>query len=338
MANLETTYLGLKIKNPIIVSSSGLTSDINRILLCEEAGAGAVVLQSIFEEHIRSDYEGEGKKEFYGMRHPEAYQYFHSDSSVHYGASAYRKKIEEARKRASIPIIASINCYSTSYWVSFAKATESAGAQALELNISFPPVTQMMDDPTGHLLEIADVVKKVTDSISIPVSIKLPPSEIFIGSMAKTFVDAGAKGLVLFNRFMVPRINLDTMEVVDDINFSISADSASPRRFIALLAKRLECEFTGAGGVHTAEDLLGLICVGAQAVQMASALYINGLNEIQKLLDEISSWMDEHYFKTIDEFRGYIATDPNKRENPFGRFQYIRMMDELVPTVKPKSS
>ncbi|HJP17647.1 MAG TPA: dihydroorotate dehydrogenase-like protein [Nitrospinota bacterium] len=333
MANLETTYLGLKIKNPIVVGSSGLALDAEKALLCEKAGAGAVVIPSIFEEHISSDFQKDSNEQFYGISHPEAYDYFYSDKATRLGTRTYCDQIEKTKKAISIPLIASINCYSSSVWVDFAKDVANAGADAIELNISYLPVTQIMENPNIYLDELKKVVKKIVKGISIPVSIKLPPAEFFIGTLASTFENAGAKGLVLFNRFMVPEINLDEMKVTAGINFSRNGDSAPSKRFIALLCKRTECDLIGACGVHTSKDVISLISLGANAVQIVSAIYKNGYVIIQKISKEIEEWMDHKNFSTIEGFRGRLSTDPEKRNNPFGRFQYVRMFEEKTPLI-----
>lgn len=331
MANLETTYLGLKIKNPIVVGSSGLALNAEKALLCEKAGAGAIVIPSIFEEHIRSDFEEDSH--FYGINHPEAYDYFYSDKAARLGTRTYCDQIGKTKQAISIPLIASINCYSSSVWVDFAKDVADSGADAIELNISYPPVTKIMENPNIYLNELKEVVKKIVKGISIPVSIKLPPAEFLIGTLVSIFENAGAKGLVLFNRFMVPEINLDEMKVTAEINFSRNGDSAPSRRFIALLYKRTECDLIGACGVHTSKDLIGLISLGAKAVQMVSAIYKNGLVIIQKISKELEQWMDDKNYSTIEDFRGRLSTGPDKRNNPFGRFQYVRMTEEKTPLI-----
>lgn len=336
MASLETTYLGLPVKNPVVVASSGLTSEPGQVALCEKAGAGAVVLKCIFEEHLRKDFEADNSEIFYGINHPEAYKYFFSDLGAQYGAVPYCEKIEKASKAVSIPVIAAINCYSSSVWINFAKDLEDAGAHALELNISYSPVTQIMEDPTTHLYELAGAIKEVVKKVSIPVSVKLSPAEFYLGNLAQIFSVTGVKGLILFNRFIMPKINLDKMEIESAPNLSQSSDSAMSFRSIALLGNRVKCELIASGGVHTAEDAIGLICVGAGAVQMASALYKNGLEYIEEVTDGIKAWMDKRHYKSIDDFRGCLAPDPKKRLNPYGRFHYIRMLDDEPPPFKTR--
>ncbi len=336
MANLETTYLGLQIKNPIVVASSGLASDPEQVVLCEKSGAGAVVLKCVFEEHLRKDYEANSRETFYGINHPEAYEYFSSDLGAQYGGVPYCKKIEKASKAVSIPVIAAINCYSSSVWINFAKDLEEAGADALELNISYPPVTKIMEDPTPYLYELAGAIKEVRKRVSIPVSVKLPPAGYYLGRLAQIFSASEIAGLVLFNRFIIPKINLDTMKIEASLNHSGSSDSDISLRSIALLSKHVNCELIASGGVHTARDAINLICVGARAVQMASALYKNGLVYIREVTEEIETWMDKKGYNTIGDFRGCLAPDPEKRLNPFGRFHYIRALDSEPPSLKPR--
>ncbi len=331
MANVETTYLGLKIKNPIVVGSSGLALNAEKALLCEKAGAGAIVIPSIFEEHISSDSEGDSR--FYGINHPEAYDYFYSDKATRLGTKTYCDQIEKTKRAISIPLIASINCYSSSVWVDFAKDVANSGADAIELNISYPPVTKIMENPNIYLNELKDMTKNVVKRVSIPVSIKLPPAEFLIGTLVSMFENAGAKGLVLFNRFMVPEINIDDMKVTAGINFSRKGDSAPSKRFIALLYKRTECDLIGSCGVHTSKDLITLISLGANAVQMVSAIYKNGLGIIHTLSKELEQWMDHKNYSTIEDFHGCLSPDPDKRNNPYGRFQYVRMFEEKTPVI-----
>lgn len=331
MADLATTYLGLELRNPIIVGSCGFTKDLDGVRSCADAGAGAVVLNSVFEEQIREDFADFEGRVAEGLYHPEAYEYFRADLAARYGAHDYCQGIEAMREAVDIPVIASINCFSGSAWESFAQDVENAGASALELNIGFPPVARLEQDPESHVREMAAAVATVTNRVRIPVTVKLPPAGGYVYRLAARMAASGAKGLVLFNRFLVPEIDTDRLEIVRDVTYSSPSEAGLARRYVALLARRLPCDLVAAGGVHDVENALGMLLAGARAVQVVSALYLEDVGVVGRLRDGIAAWMDRHGFGTLEDFRGRFAAGPGDLATPFGRFHYVQTLGEAPP-------
>jgi dihydroorotate dehydrogenase (fumarate) len=323
MANLSTRYMGLELRNPIIVGSSGLTSSLENIKELVSNGAGAIVLKSLFEEQIRYEInktmnQNEALESYY----PEAQDYISNYARDHQ-LDNYLKLISDAKAAVEVPIIASINCVSADEWTSFAKRIEAAGADALELNIFILPA-----DPnfTGDQNEKVyfDIVAKIKNEIKIPFALKI--SYHFSG-LAKTALKlswAGAKGIVLFNRFYSPDINLDTLKVVPSNVFSTPEEISTSLRWVAMLSDRLYCDIAASTGVHDGKGVVKQLLAGAKAVQIASTLYKNGFGRIGEMLEYIESWMKEHNYQTTDEFIGKLSL--KKTENPaaWERVQFMK--------------
>lgn len=320
---LSTSYLGLEIKSPIIAGSSTLTGDVESIKQCAEAGAGAVVLKSIFEEQINSDIrkeEGYTDAELYDY-FPEAQEYvntFMRGSEV----EVYENLIRESKKVVDIPIIASVNCSSEGEWVSIAKELEAAGADAIELNIAIPVFDRDINARNVEM-EYVDILKDVEKNLNIPVSVKLGDHFTNISRMAFDLAKAGAKGLVLFNRFYNPDINIEKMKVVPGNSISAPEENHNTLRWISLLRSQgLPCELSATRGVYTAKDVIKQILAGAQSVQVCSTLYRNGIAYIRQMNAEIEEWMNAHGFENVDDFRAIV----NKKEDikVVERLQYLR--------------
>ena len=320
---LSTTYLGLELKSPIIVSSSSLTGNVESIKRCAEAGAGAVVLKSIFEEQIESEIrreEGYGDVDIYDSC-PEAQEYLNTHmrgTEVEF----YERLIRESKKVVDIPIIASINCSDKGEWIRIAKELQDAGADALELNIAIAAFDRDID-PREIEEEYVDILKEVEKNINIPVSVKLGDHFTNISRMAFALSKAGAKGLVLFNRFYNPDINIEKMKVVPGNSISAPEEIHNSLRWISLLSSQeIPCELSASRGVHTGEDVVKQILAGAKAVQVCSTLYRNGIEYIKQMNADIEAWMDRHNFDSVDSFRGIV----NKKEDikVVERLQYLR--------------
>jgi dihydroorotate dehydrogenase (fumarate) len=285
MPDLSTSYMGLNLRNPVIVGSSGLTKTLSGIKKCEEAGAGAVVLKSIFEEQFLTDEELQ--KEDYSI-HPEALDYLRYGGLLEYAPRNITQMLEAAKKEMNIPIIASINCQTTRLWPSFAKQLESSGADALELNIYSLPID--LDSP-GAVYEDRHLqtLKEIKKAVSIPVSIKLTSQITSIPFLAKRLSDAGCDGLVLFNWFVEPDIDVKTLKTRSQKgkgNFHQSL------RWVALLSGRIGCDIASSGGAQSSRDVVKMILAGASAVQVCSLLYVNGLDEIAHLLEGLGTWKE----------------------------------------------
>lgn len=320
---LRTTYLGLELKSPIIVSSSTLTGNVESIKKCADAGAGAVILKSIFEEQISSEIkreEGYSEEDIYDA-YPEAQEYlntFMRGSEI----EIYEKLIRESKKVVDIPIIASINCSDKGEWIRIAKELQDAGADALELNIAIAAFDRDLD-PRKIEDEYISILKEVEKNINIPVSVKLGDHFTNISRLAFNLTKAGAKGLVLFNRFYNPDINIEKMKVVTGNSISAPEENHNTLRWISLLSSQeIPCELSASRGVYTGEDVIKQILTGAQTVQVCSTLYRNGIEYVKQMNADIEAWMDRHNFDNVKDFRG-IA---NKKEDikVVERLQYLR--------------
>ena len=320
---LKTTYLGLELKSPIIVSSSTLTGNVESIKKCADAGAGAVILKSIFEEQISSEIkreEGYSEEDIYDA-YPEAQEYlntFMRGSEI----EIYEKLIRESKKVVDIPIIASINCSDKGEWIRIAKELQDAGADALELNIAIAAFDRDLD-PRKIEEEYISILKEVEKNINIPVSVKLGDHFTNISRLAFNLTKAGAKGLVLFNRFYNPDINIEKMKVVTGNSISAPEENHNTLRWISLLSSQeIPCELSASRGVYTGEDVIKQILAGAQTVQVCSTLYRNGIEYVKQMNADIEAWMDRHNFNNVKDFRG-IA---NKKEDikVVERLQYLR--------------
>ena len=323
LMKLRTTYLGLELKSPIIVSSSTLTGSVESIKKCADAGAGAVILKSIFEEQISSEIkreEGYSEEDIYDA-YPEAQEYlntFMRGSEI----EIYEKLIRESKKIVDIPIIASINCSDKGEWIRIAKELQDAGADALELNIAIAAFDRDLD-PRKIEEEYISILKEVEKNINIPVSVKLGDHFTNISRLAFNLTKAGAKGLVLFNRFYNPDINIEKMKVVTGNSISAPEENHNTLRWISLLSSQeIPCELSASRGVYTGEDVIKQILAGAQTVQVCSTLYRNGIEYVKQMNADIEAWMDRHNFNNVKDFRG-IA---NKKEDikVVERLQYLR--------------
>lgn len=324
--NLATSYLGLKLKNPIIVGSSTFTGTVDGIVKCAKAGAGAVVLKSLFEEQILSDIKKEeGLTDIY-TSNVDADLYmktFLRGNEI----AIYTNLIREAKKNVDIPIIASINCADKGEWTSFAKELQEAGADALELNTAVSPfdkdvVSKDIED------EVVNIFKEVKKTVTIPVSVKLGDHFTNIGNLAFRLSMAGAAGLVLFNRFYNPTIDIENMKVVPGSALSVEEENGSTLRWISLLAAQgIPCSLSASTGVHSAEDVVRQILAGATSVQVCSVLYRKGIDFIANMLEGMEKWMQKHNFNSINDFKGKCSASADVKV--FERLQYLRRNNDL---------
>jgi dihydroorotate dehydrogenase (fumarate) len=324
--NLTTSYLGLELKNPIIVGSSTFTGTVEGIVKCAKAGAGAVVLKSLFEEQILSDIKKEeGYTDIYASN-VDADLYmktFLRGNEI----AIYTNLIREAKKTVDIPIIASINCADKGEWTSFAKELQNAGADALELNIAVSPfdkdiVSKDIED------EVVSIFNEVKKTVTIPVSVKLGDHFTNIGNLAFRLSMAGAAGLVLFNRFYNPTIDIDNMKVVPGSALSVEEENGNTLRWISLLAaQEISCCLSASTGVHSAEDVVRQILAGASSVQVCSVLYKKGVNFIAEMIEGMENWMKKHNFNSIGDFKGKCSASADVKV--FERLQYLRRNNDL---------
>jgi len=320
---LTTTYMGLKLKNPLIVSSSKLTGSIGSIKKCVEQGAGAIVLKSVFEEQIRADAAStvvHSNNMYYWF--PEAKDHI-LDLSIDTKLDNYLKFVSDVKMEIDVPVIASINCNTPDDWPKFAAAIQKAGADAIELNIGIFPFN---DSQSGSDIEdiYVSILKEVNKNVTIPVSIKLGYYFTNICSIATKLVESGVDALVLFNRYMRPDIDIDNLTVVDDNNMSSPEELNISMRWIALLSgNKLGCELAASTGIHDHVGMIKQLLSGAEVTQVCSTLYINGLDQIGRMLDGLKSWMAKHGFESIDDFRGKAVDDKSTLAS-FERIQFIK--------------
>jgi dihydroorotate dehydrogenase (fumarate) len=322
MVDLSTQYLGMKLKNPVIAGSSGLTNSVKSIQDLEESGAGAVVLKSIFEEEIAFEYEDilkEASEEGVNLDQFDYYDFHIKGEKL----DKYTTLIEESKKNVSIPVIASINCVYSHEWTSFAKQLQTAGADALELNMFFLPSEF---DRTTEEKEKAyfQIIEKVQKEISIPIALKISYYFSNLGPMIQKLSETGIAGLVLFNRFYSPDFDIDKMEVVPSNVFSSPSDLPTSLRWIAIMAERVSCDLAASTGVHDGTALIKQILAGANAVQVASTLYKNGKGQIAELLNTLEAWMDKKSYTSLSDFRGKMSQAKSSNPAAYERVQFMK--------------
>jgi dihydroorotate dehydrogenase (fumarate) len=325
MPNLSTSYLGLQLKNPVIVASSGLTKSVENVIACEQAGAGAVVLKSLFEEVL-------AERDF-GMLdsvvdHTEAYDYYYARLELLYGAQDYTTLIREAKAAVSIPVIASINCISSEWWPDFAAQVQGAGADAIELNI-FTTATDLTMDATKVEELYFQILSTVKQKVNIPVALKIGPGFTALPNLAVEFGRRDLDGLVLFNRFTQPDIDIEQLKLRTTFSFSSQEEHHLPLRWIALMSHYLSYDLCASTGIKNAEHVIKMLLAGASAVQVASLLYKEGLSAIGPILNELDAWMAKHEFSSIADFKGMLnfhkAGDPSK----YLRAQFMEKISEV---------
>ncbi len=326
--DLRTTYLGLNLRNPIVPSSSPLSQRLDDIRQLEDAGAPAVVMFSIFEEQIRHDAEAlehlltAGTDSF-----AEALSYFPDVGSYKVGTEKYLELISSAKAAVDIPIIGSINGISPEGWTDYAMEIERAGASALELNAYY-----IATDPDRSGAEIeqmyVDVVRAVKNAVRIPVAMKLSPFFSSTAHMARRLAEAGADGLVMFNRFYQPDFDLDEMEVRSDLNLSTPQEMRLPLRWIAILHGRVSCSLAATTGVHSGRDAAKYLLAGADAVMTCSALLKNGIGHLRVMLRELEEWMASKEYTSVVEMKGAMSQKNVANPAAFERANYIKILEE----------
>jgi dihydroorotate dehydrogenase (fumarate) len=305
--DVTTTYLGLKLKNPLVASASPLSEDLGNIRKMEDAGAAAVVLHSLFEEQINLEsheldrYLGAGTESF-----PESLTYLPELNWYNRGPDGYLEYLHRAKRAVQIPIIASLNGSSPGGWTKYARRMEQAGADALELNIYYLPTNP--DVSSGDVERTyCDLVREVKSTVGLPVAVKLSPYFSAMANMGRRLDQAGANALVLFNRFYQPDFDLENLEVVPNLVLSSSHELLLRLHWVAILYGNIRADLAVTGGVHTAEDVLKTVMAGAHVAMMTSALIKNGIEHFGTVLTTLAQWMDEHEYESIVQMRGSMA-------------------------------
>ena len=324
--DLSTSYMGLQLRNPLVASASPLSHTVDGVRRLADAGVGAVVLFSLFEEQLREEAARNARLlEGPGESFPEALDYFPAAAEEDAGPRRYLSLLERAAAAVEVPVIASLNGVTPAGWTDYARAMQDAGAAAIELNIYYLP-----GDPRtpGRAVEQrhVDVLRRVKDAVTVPVAVKLSPHFSSPGEIALRLDEAGADALVLFNRFLQPDIDHETLSVVPAVTLSSPADARLPRTWIALLRGRVRAALAATTGVEDPGDIAKYLLAGADVVMTASALLRHGPRHATVLLDGLSAWMTRKGFHGVDELRGMLSVPPDTDEAAYERAGYVRAM------------
>lgn len=328
--DLSTKYLGLQLKNPLVIAACPLTGVVDNLKKLEEAGAAAAVLPSLFEEQI--EFEEAETQRVYDRgaeSFAEALQYFPEMDDYRVGPEAYLELIQKAKRTVSMPIIASLNGISEGGWVRYAKLMQDAGADALELNIYFiaADVNESSQDVEKRYLDLVTSVKK---SISIPLAVKLGPYFSSPGNMALRVAQAGADGLVIFNRFLQPDIDLEELEVTPRLVLSNAVEELLPMRWVAILYKRVKASLALTSGIHDANGMLKALAAGADVGMIASVLYTQGFDQVSSILEGMKFWMEEKEYESVSQLRGAMSQQNCPDPAAFERGNYMKALTSFT--------
>lgn len=329
MVDLSTNYMGLNLKNPIIVSSSGLTNSVDDIINLESKGAAAVVTKSLFEEEIMMDtLENLTKMHANGFTYPETTEYFDFDN-MEDTVSNYLKFLSDSKKSVRIPVFASINCVTSGGWTDFAKRIEDTGVDGLELNVFNLPANfskNAVDDQHIYF----DIIEKVSKGTKLPLALKIGFYHSNLGLFIQQLSHSHVKAIVLFNRFYNPDFDIQTLQFAPTNVLSTSAEISMSLRWIAIMSNRVDCDLAASTGVHDGNAVVKQLLAGANAVQVCSTLYKNGTNHLSTMLQQLENWMKEKDYNSISEFRGKMSQAKTYDPKVFERVQfmkYLRNMD-----------
>jgi dihydroorotate dehydrogenase (fumarate) len=329
--DITTSYLGLELKNPLVSSSSPLSRNLGTLRRMEDQGAAAIVLYSLVEEQISQEsqtlnhYLTQGIESF-----PEALTYFPEASEYETGPVEYVEQIKKAKEALEIPIIASLNGVSTGGWIKYAREIQEAGADALELNVYYLATNPNLSGSEVEQIYV-DILRDVKESITIPVAMKLNPYFSALSNMARRLVEAGADGLVLFNRFYQPDFDIENLEVVPHLLLSTSSELRLPLRWIAILYGRIETDLALTTGVHTVEDVLKGLMAGAQVTMLASELLRNGIGRLNDILVDLERWLVEYEYESVQQLLGSLSQENCSEPAAFERANYMRVLSSFAP-------
>jgi dihydroorotate dehydrogenase (fumarate) len=326
MTDLSTTYLGLPLKNPVVASASPLSKKLDRAKKLDAAGIGAIVMYSLFEEQIIQEsleldhYLSRGTNTY-----PEALSYLPDGGMYGVSPEKYLNQVGAVKKAVSVPVIGSLNGVSKGGWTNYARKIEEAGADALELNLYYIPTDL---DVTSNDIEDMQVelVAEVKSAISIPLAVKISPFVTSIPNFAKRLVEAGADGLVLFNRFYQPDFDLEELEIVHSLDLSTPAEMRLPLRWISILSGKITADFALTSGVHTHLGVVKAMMAGAKVAMMASSLLHNGEQTVSQILSELEAWMIDHEYQSIQQMQGSMSQKSVKEPAAFERANYMKVL------------
>lgn len=325
--NTNTKYLGLDIASPIIAGSCGLTNDIENLKRLEAAGAGAVIIKSVFEEQIIFDIKRNlsmmAPTDSYGMSYEYVANHVADDS-----LGKHFDLIREAKKQLHIPVVGSINCYSFENWMTYTQRFQEAGCDALELNMAILPYeTTLSYEDVDRLF--SDIINTLKKSVSIPVSIKVSQHFTDMANFMQRLSWMGVNGITMFNKSLNVDIDTDKMQIVHAPSLSTPDEIYNTLRWVAILSKKLRCDISASTGVHTANDVVKLLLAGAGTVQVVSSLYKNGVDYMRTLNDGLKEWMKGKGYESIDQFRGQLAVKANDQASMFFRTQFMKHFAEI---------
>jgi dihydroorotate dehydrogenase (fumarate) len=324
--DLSTQYLGLHLKNPLVPAASPLSEEVDNVKRMEDKGAAAVVFHSLFEEQIIAErLDQHHHLTEHSDAYPEALSFFPRPSVFHVGIDAYLEHLRQARAAVDIPLIGSLNGCTPGGWTSFAKDLEEAGAHALELNLYGVPSNP---DRSGASVEddALAVVREVVDAVSLPVAVKLSPYYSNVANFAKRLCEAGARGLVLFNRFYQPDLDLELLDVRPSIVLSSRHELRLPLQWLAILHGRLPLSLAATTGIHWAEDAIKALLVGADVTMLASALLRNGIEHLRTVEEGLRRWLDENDYVSVAQLKGSMSQLKVQDPSVFERAQYMRAL------------
>ncbi len=331
MAELATKYLGLTLRNPLIIGSSNLTDSVENIKELEQNGAGAIVLKSVFEEQIALESESE-------LQDAQSDQLIYSEKSesldyidVHIKEDTlhhYINLIKDAKKEVLIPVIASINCITSAEWTSFAKELEKAGADALELNIAIPP-SELFKSTQKIENTYFEIIKKVSEIVSIPIAIKISPYFTNLGKMIEKLANTNVSGIVLFNRYYSPDFDINNFSEISANTYSHSKEYTNSLRWIAIASDRINKDLVASTGIHTGDTVIKQILAGAKAVEIVSTIYKNGIGQIQNILNDLDEWMEKNGYNYLDQFRGKTSQKNIKNPGTYERIQFMKYFGNI---------
>jgi len=323
--------LGLNLRTPLVPSASPLSDEVDNVKRMEDAGAAAVVLHSLFEEQVRGEQETVQYDLMFGTdSFPESLTFFPQPAEFITGPEEYLGKIRKAKESVRIPIIASLNGAAIGGWIDYARKIQQAGADALELNIYSIP-TELDRNSAEIEQSYIDILKAVKSVVSIPVALKLSPYFSNMANMAKRLDQAGADGLVLFNRFYQPDINLDKLEIEANIHLSTAHEMRLPLRWIAILYGRIKADLAATSGIHCAADVLKMLMVGADVTMLCSVLFEKGLGSIRLIENEMCSWLADHDYQSVRQLQGSMSQKYCADPAAFERAQYMRALLSYRP-------
>jgi dihydroorotate dehydrogenase (fumarate) len=330
MIDISTKYLGLKLKSPIVASASPLTESVQQIRQLEDAGAGAVVLHSLFEEQLQLESQD---LDFHLSQNAESYaealSYFPEQDEYDVGPESYLELIEQAKKAVDIPVIASLNGISPGGWIDYATKIEQAGADALELNIYYIPTDPDLDaNDIEHIY--LSIIRQVKGTVQLPLAVKISPFFSAMANMAGKLEETGASGLVLFNRFYQPDFDLENLSVAPNLRLSNSSELLLRLRWVAVLYSHIKADMAVTGGVHTATDVVKCMMAGATVAMMTSALLKHGIDYIKIVEKDMIEWMEDHEYESIEMMQGSMSQQSVAEPAAFERANYMRVLSSYT--------